>query len=159
MSDSISKYFAQYPEFNFVPDPSDWRQTGPFNALAMQKGWDQLQRDLEFIELKMSWTGVAEDEFEQTKLEHYQALCRDLNIRVRESIVGCKEELRRVNVNIVDLVQYRRDRRAGIYNPGVTWFDTVQELKEYSIREAKFYPVDTAKSDMLRGLLKDFSQV
>ena len=142
-----------------MPSLSDWRQIGPFNALAEQNDWDEYRRELEFIDLKMSWTGVAEGEFEQTKLEHYQALCRDLHIRVRESIIRCKEELRGVNVNIVDLVQYRRDRRAGRYNPGVTLFDTVQELKKYSLREAKFYPVDTAKSDMLRELLKDFSQV
>ena len=164
MSD-IGEYFRRFPEFNFNPSLNDWRQLGPFNALAKQKCWGQIpgqipgERDVQFFDLRVFWSAIVDDEFDKTSLEHYQELCQELKIQpIPDDVDECKEELGKIHVNIVDLVQYRRDKRAGRYNPGVRTFGTEEELREYSKREKKWSPVDNAKSEMLSLLLRDFSQ-
>jgi hypothetical protein len=160
MSD-IGEYFRRFPEFVFDPTLNDWRQIGPFNALAKQKRWDENpgERDVQFFDLRLFWSAIVVDEFDKTSIEHYQELCQELNIQpIPKDVDGCKEELGKIHVNIVDLVQYRKDKRAGRYNPGVRTFGTEEELREYSKREKKWFPVDTAKSEMLSVLLRYFSK-
>jgi hypothetical protein len=67
----------------------------------------------------------------------------------------CKLQLRRVYVNIVDLTQYRRDRRSGGIPQTPRLHRNRNELAEYSKAEKKYYPLENAKSEMLRVLLHD----
>jgi hypothetical protein len=54
----------------------------------------------------------------------------------------------------VDLIQYRKDKRAR-RNPGeLRLFTNTRELMEYSNENQKWYPAETAKAEMLRVLLK-----
>jgi hypothetical protein len=155
MSDPIEEYFAQYPNFNFLPSTHDWRQVGAFNSLAQELGWSQKHRQNEWKKFKNLWTRVAETEFSESTLEHYQTLCEDLDISpIPESVTACKNELRKVYVNIVDLVQYRKDKRHRRRARKVTKFDTLDELSDYSTSTWKWYPRETAKAEMLRELLK-----
>ena len=58
-----------------------------------------------------------------------------------------------VYVNIVDLVQYRKDKSVGRNPEPVTLFHSKEELAEYTKSTKKFYPTQNAKADMLRALL------
>jgi hypothetical protein len=149
--DAIDGYFAKFPQFRYTRT-TDWRQLGPFNALAKYQSWTKEKKKIEFRRLKQAWTKVVEREFGDSSLGHYQSLCEDLDIDpIPETISECKGELRDVFVNIVDLMQYRRDRRKG-QKP--ERFDNLEELKEYSQDCGKYYPKESAKAEMLRELLK-----
>ena len=157
MADPIAQYFAEFPEFDYRPQ-RDWRQIGPFNALAYQRGWNQERRKAEYDNLKASWTNAIEAEFADSSLERYQNLCIELKLdTIPNSVKECKRVLSRVNVNIVDLMQYRKDRRDGLDPEPVLLFDSAQELQEYTMESKKWYPADTARAEMLRVLLKVFA--
>jgi hypothetical protein len=148
--DTIAEYFAEFPLFRYRPN-TDWRQLRSFNALAKQQGWTQEERDIEFRRLQGAWTGVVESEFGGSSLEHYQSLCEDLDIDpIPGSISECKSELKAVFVNIVDLMQYRRNGKEG----GAKRFHNLKGLKKYSQQYGKYYPKETAKAEMLQKLLK-----
>jgi len=158
MSDPIAEYFAQFPSFKFqYSSNSDWRQIDAFNALAGIKGWSQDRRRLEWVNFQNAWTHVGETEFGQSRLEHYQEICRDLGIDpVPDSINRCKEQMKKVYVNIVDLIQYRKNKRECKSQGPLTMFDNLEELKSYTEREKKHYPSENAKAELLRELLKIF---
>jgi hypothetical protein len=149
--DAIDRYFARFPRFRYTPT-TDWRQLGPFNALAKSQGWAKDKKKVEFQRLKQAWTKVVEHEFGDSSLGHYQSLCLDLDIDpIPEAITECKSELKAIFVNIVDLMQYRQNKRKGRKPQR---FDDLEELKEYTDECGKYYPKETAKAEMLRELLK-----
>lgn len=150
-------FFQKYSSFNYRPS-TDWRQLGPFNALAAHCRWSEQERKTRFQLLKRSWTQVVESEFSGSSISHYQSLCRDLDISpVPGTVAECKSELKGVFVNIVDLVQYRRDRQIGLRGNEPTKFDSLEELREYSEDSGKYYPRKNAKAQMLRELLKELT--
>ena len=153
-SDPIETYFARFPSFTYIPGP-DWRQLRAFYDLADHFGWDDKRKRRERAQLKAAWVGIVETEFQGSTLQHYQGLCQDLRIRnVPDTVAECKEMLKGVFVNIVDLVQYRRDRDRGVMTRKPRKFGTLEELRRYSEEERKYYPRDNAKSEMLRELLQ-----
>lgn len=157
MSDPFTEYFAQYPSYPYVPE-RDWRQVNAFNGLAMQLNWSQECRDLEYENFKGIWPRAIEGEFAEPTLEHYQNLCEQLRgPPIPQSIKECKKKLYFVNVNLVDLMQYRRDIMLGYEPEPLRFFDTVEELQDYSRNTNKFCPVDVAKAKLLRPLLKPMS--
>ena len=149
--DPIDKYFSRFRDFQYKPS-RDWRQLGPFNALAKHRHWDVNKKKKEFRRLQQAWTEAVESEFGGSTIDHYQSLCEDLEIDpIPETVTECKSELRAVFVNIVDLMQYRRNGRRG-RKPEL--FGTVEELRIYSVAHKKFYSKENAKAEMLRELLK-----
>jgi hypothetical protein len=156
MADPIDEYFAQYPDFRYDPQASaDWRQNENFNRLATASRWDQDRRKIEFDALKRTWTTLVEDEYAGTSLDHYQRLCEDLDIDpIPETVNQCKQKLRTKYVNIIDLTTYRRDVAMGLDAAKPQTFGSLNELKEYSKAQKKWYPVETAKAEMLRELLR-----
>ena len=83
--DPIAQYFARFPSFNYQPS-LDWRQLGPFNALAERLKWNDEHRKKEFKKFKRTWTTVVESEFSGSSLHHYQSVCRDLDIFQAKSV-------------------------------------------------------------------------
>jgi hypothetical protein len=155
MADPIAQYFAQYPEYNYYPSSFDWRQKRAFDALAGLKGWDQPTRKLEFEKFKATWTTFVEAEYSGFTLQHYQNLCDDLGINpIPGSVNECKRQLAGVFVNIVDLTQYRMDRRAGRWVSRPLLHTDLEALRSYSNKEKKWYPPENTQSEMLRVLLK-----
>jgi len=151
----ITRFLSQYPEFRYRYSQSDdWRQIIAFNAMVTTLRWPQDRRLREYQKFKDTWIEVAEKEFEGDSLAHYISLCEDLEIDPGETIRACKERLRTVNVNLVDLIQYRKKKRAGRAPPAVRQFLSAQELMEYSERENKTLSVETARAGMLQVLLK-----
>jgi len=153
--DAIAQYFARFPSFNYRPS-SDWRQLGPFNALAKRLKWTDEHRKKEFKKFKRTWTTVVESEFSGSSLPHYQSVCRDLDISpIPDNVTECKAQLKEVFVNIVDLMQYRTDRRhQGRVARKPRKFNSLEQLRKYSEQEGKYYSKQEAKAEMLRELLK-----
>jgi hypothetical protein len=155
MSDPISAYFAQYPKFSFWPSQSDWRQKGPFNALAMHERWTQAHRLAEFSKLQETWVVFVEAEFSGNTLYDYQQLCGDLGFYpIPDTIDECKEKLSTVFVNIVELVQYRIDLRHGSRPAPLRFFNSAQELREYMEANEKWCPIKNARAEILRALFR-----
>lgn len=154
MADPIAEYFARYPEFDYIPS-SDWRQIDNFNDLVQFKGWPHARSKTEFEEFKRTWTTLVEEEYSGSSLDHYQGLCDDLDIDpIPDTVNKCKEQLKRRFVNIIDLTKYRRERRMGLDSVKPQTFGSLNALKEYSNDQKKWYPLETAKGEMLRELLK-----
>lgn len=150
----IAEFFVRYRSFRYRPS-SDWRQLGPFNALAKHCKWSDELRKEELKRFKRTWTQVVESEFSGSSFSHYQSLCRDLDIKpIPDTVYECKAALKGVFVNIVDLMQYRTDCQKGRFARKPQKFRTLEQLKEYSGNEGKYYSKEDAKSEMLRELLK-----
>lgn len=161
MADTISEYFEEFRRyFPYVRgETKDWRKIDLFNSLAQAMGWDARdpERKTQYDRFKRSWVGVVEAEFAGNSLSDYQQLCRELSIGpIPGSIPECIERLSTVYVNIVDLVQYRKDKRARRYTEPLQWFDTQEELENYTKESRKWYPSGNANGEMLRVLLKQF---
>jgi len=151
----ITNFFSQYPDFSYQYSwNDDWRQVIAFNAMATDLRWPQDRRKREYQNFKDTWIEVAKKEFEGDSLDRYTTLCNDLQIVPGESIGACKEKLRAVNVNLVDLIQYRKEKRAGWNPPPVRQFSSAEELMRYSRSENKTLSVEAAKAGMLGVLLK-----
>jgi len=155
-SDPVGSYFARFPSFTYIPN-HDWRQLRAFYDLADHFTWSHRQKHTERLKLRALWIQAAELEFSGSSLQDYQDLCHELQIYpVPGSLEECKDRLTGVYVNIVDLVQYRRDKRMGVLDGGEgPWrFESLGGLREYSVEERKVWPWHEAKSEMLRELLK-----
>ena len=158
MTDPISRFYEDYPDFKYTYSRNDgWRQKRAFHALAAKQEWSREDRAIAFRRYQEAWAAVMDQEFSGTGLADYQTLCRQLEITpIPDSINGCKQQLRGVNVNIIDLVQYRRDERANRYAEKPFMFENEEDLKRYSDEEDKICPLEGARSGMLRALLKKF---
>ena len=154
MSHHITQYFAQFPEFNFIAE-YDWRQLGRFNSLAMEMNWDQHRRDNEYINLQETWAQLVEEEFGEKSIEGYQELCEDLDITpIPESISACERELRRIHVNLVEVIQYRCDKRSGGRASEILKHRNADAAKEYARARNKILPADVGKVGVLRKLVR-----
>jgi hypothetical protein len=156
MSDPITEFFQQFEDDNFTFIPEyDWRQLQPFNRLAWDHSWDQRRRNEEHINLQTSWEKLVEEEFGDSEVEAYQKLYKDLDIYpVPESKSRCESELRRIHVNLVDVIQCKWDKRMGRGASEVTKFRNAAEAKEYAKEEQKILPGYIGRIGVLRVLLR-----
>ena len=155
MSNPINRFFSErYPEYDYRESQRDWRQIGAFNGLAIELQWSQRFRAERWEAFKSTWIELIEEEFSGTDLYDYQELCRDLDLTPATTIEGCREEIEKLYVNIVDLVQYRRDRRRGVSPQRIPQFGSYEELKQYSKEAKKWLPIQTANTEMLKALFK-----
>jgi hypothetical protein len=156
MSDPIKEFFDEFEgeTFTFVRE-CDWRQLGPFNYLAVVSNWDQHRRDNEIINLRDKWKKLVEEEFGDSSLEKHQELCEDLGVYpIPESKMACERELRRLHVNLVDVIQFKWNKRMGKGTSPVTQYRNAEEVKEYAMDEKKTLPGHMAKIGLLRFLLR-----
>jgi hypothetical protein len=97
----------------------------------------------------------VECEFSGSSISHYQSVCEDLDVTpIPQNVEECKAVLRRSFVNIVDLMQYRADRKGRRVATKPRKFRTLNELKQYSRSSGKYYAKEEAKAEMLRELLR-----
>jgi hypothetical protein len=161
MADPMSEYFAEFDgQRHFYYEPwrtNDWRKKDNFNALAQAMGWDPRapRRNAEYRRVQEIWIGVVEAEFAGNSLTDYQQLCQELSFDpIPDSIPECKKMLSKVWVNVIDLVQYRRDERAGRLTEPVEVFYTFEKFEKYTKDADKWYPSGSANGEMLKVLLK-----
>ncbi|KAI9720667.1 MAG: hypothetical protein M1812_002847 [Candelaria pacifica] len=134
---------------SFTPDPTAGL-ADEFARLALFHGWKPQDKRYHKERAKFYTEGFNTAwGTDASKLSIWQALCQEVRIEpVPESITKCKKELQRVHVNIVDLVDSRRN------GTKVRRFDSHQELKIYT-RGGKVFPKKAAKKDgFLKALLR-----
>jgi len=162
-SDAISNFFAnilptQFPEVAHIEvfPEDDWRQQGPFDYIHTQLQWSQSQRRRAMVDLEAAWYAFVLDLFtDETSLENFQELCEDLDISpVPENKSHCERELKRLHVNLVDVIQLRWDKRLGKGTGTVTRYRNKRELKEATEDEQKVLPGDIGKIGVLKFLLR-----
>ncbi|EOA85862.1 uncharacterized protein SETTUDRAFT_111081 [Exserohilum turcica Et28A] len=82
-------------------------------------------------------------------IENWHKLCIALYIEpLPETIHDCKEKIKTIHVNLVDLVDTSRD--------GVELFASLEELSEYTIESGKYFPKESAYAGgVLKFLLRE----
>ncbi|KAF2633688.1 hypothetical protein BU25DRAFT_416862 [Macroventuria anomochaeta] len=126
-----------------------------FNRLAIKEGWSKTQRKKRRHE---AIAGEIEAIYgaDTTKLEKWQELCRDVRIEpVPQSITKCKKALGSVYVNLVNLINHRRNRSVP-----VILFPNYQAFRTWTLGGKKFgdriFPKKLAKEEgFVKALLKD----
>jgi len=164
MSDPISKFFVDYPQEHFPDAPeldltlssTDWRQQGAFDYLHRHLRWTQTQRDNAYVELETARFEFVVELFGHEKSEdNYRELCADLEILpLPANKTQLERELRRIHVNLVDVIQYRWDKRLGRGTSRVTKYRNSEEAKNAARDEHKSLSAEIGKIGVLRVLLR-----
>ncbi|TLD22157.1 hypothetical protein PspLS_08159 [Pyricularia sp. CBS 133598] len=118
---------------------------------AYKKAWNKYQTALD-SELDM-WYGPSDD------LTAWHTLCRAIGIKPLPETCGqCKKAVRKKHVNIVDLVEWSRNR--GTSDKPVQTFANVAQLQAYTMETGKIFSKKMAKGGgqgkkaVLRHLLR-----
>ncbi|KAI0839324.1 Caulimovirus viroplasmin-domain-containing protein [Hypoxylon sp. FL0890] len=92
---------------------------------------------------------------EQSKLEIYQNMCREIGVDPRDTITDCRRELKKVLVNIIDYIDARRiGKKVEIWE----WAN-FHEFSRYSLQDDKRIDRNEAKADggFLSALLQQLT--
>ncbi|KAL4888093.1 hypothetical protein BDV59DRAFT_148976 [Aspergillus ambiguus] len=133
----LNKFFLSFKGFPFDPNlpPSqsylslqrfyNWRRGDEDYSQA----WDQFQEALS-QELKL-WFGTEDD------ITSWHSLCRAVRIEpLPRTCLECEKAVRGIHVNIVDLIDWARNRAD---NSEVQIFKTLEELREYTRTTRKIF--------------------
>ncbi|TIA37854.1 hypothetical protein D6C79_07980 [Aureobasidium pullulans] len=140
-------FFELFPSFEPDPKASIKKE---FDRLAQQQNWPK--------EVAERFRAVCyEDELADfsvaqgltTPLKKLQMLCAELCVEdIPPSINKCKEALNKVKVNLVDLMNARRQGKQ------VRIFESYKDLSKYTRKKKMYCPKQAAKSEGIRVLLK-----
>ncbi|KAJ4382304.1 hypothetical protein N0V86_002638 [Didymella sp. IMI 355093] len=128
-----------------------------FNRLAIKEGWSKSQRKKRRHE---AIAGEVDAIYgtDTTKLAKWQELCRDVKIEpVPGSISKCRKALSKVHVNLVNLIDHRRNR-----NVQLILFPNYQAFRDWTLggktRWQRIFPKRLAKQEgFIKALLKDLN--
>ncbi|PLN78639.1 hypothetical protein BDW42DRAFT_140643 [Aspergillus taichungensis] len=152
----LNAFFLSFAGFNFDPSlpPAesyrrlqryyDWDRDDPESKNA----WNDYQSAL--AEEFSLWFGSEDD------LSAWHSLCTAVNVSpLPTTCRGCQKAVRRLYVNIVDLIEWARRGREG---DRVQRFDSLKDLRNYSRRTRKIFRNDLDESGngnvVLRHLLR-----
>ncbi|KAK0438341.1 uncharacterized protein EV420DRAFT_1280067, partial [Desarmillaria tabescens] len=141
----IETFFARYPEYPYDQSRETMLQ---FREMSNQLGWDKRERFEALDDLHDAIAQQFNDIYgaDVKDLQAWQRLCGLVGGGdIPDNIEACRAVIRRVHVNICDLVDYP----ATTIPPRV--FLTESALAAYSRSNGKIYPKDNAKAG---GLLK-----
>ncbi|KAI0657188.1 hypothetical protein C8Q70DRAFT_919967 [Cubamyces menziesii] len=120
-----------------------------FRRLALASGWGRKSARYKNERQKFYGLAVAQDfsafwGSTESRLTAWQDLCCHLGVdEVPTSIKGCKEALRPVHVNLIDLVDSKRQ------NTKPKTFATETACANYTRRTGKIFPKARAKANPL----------
>jgi len=148
--DAISAFFSQYPDFAY----DDQRGVAEeFYRMCDFFTWDR--DDDERKKARQAFKDAMVIRFnglygtDISDIENWHKLCVAVYIDpLPTTIAGCKEEIKKIHVNLVDLVDTSgRD---------VELFSSLDELRAYTIENGKFFPKESAYAGgVLRFLLRE----
>jgi hypothetical protein len=118
--DPIESYFSRFSSL-WHRRTNDWRQLQRFNSLAKRERGNKAKRNAQYKRLQQAWTEAVESEFGDLQIN-----------RIPETVAECKSQLRAVFVNIVDLVEYRKNGRR---SRKPKRFENLKHLKKYSLEK------------------------
>ncbi|KPI41356.1 uncharacterized protein AB675_8107 [Cyphellophora attinorum] len=142
--------------FNYNPRAPAWQE---FDLLVRHMGW--ARRSATYRDARTDFRRALVMDFnfrfgtDEQKLEAWQNICEILGIQpLPESITKCRQAIKKVKVNICDLLDCLR---AGDEAEELRTFRTVKQLQKYSTANKKIFPKDEAKAGgLLRHLLRLF---
>jgi len=149
-SDPISVFFAGYPEFDYKEDRGIIEE---FYRMCDYFGWnrDDDERDEAHKAFKEAMVLQFNELYgtEVSKLENWHKLCVAVNIDpLPRTVKECKEEVGKVHVNLVDLVDTSGRE--------VELFPSLRELRDYTVNNGKYFPKESAYAGgVLKFLLRD----
>ncbi|THZ82333.1 hypothetical protein D6C84_05874 [Aureobasidium pullulans] len=141
-----ANYFDRFPAFTQYPRRSIRDE---FDRLAKTQNWQP-------EETKHQRATCYNEELEghyaslhiHDKHERLKHLSVELEIEPLDTFIECKKALRKLHVNLVDLMDARRmDKK-------VHQFNSLKELSIYSKKTKKIYPQDEAEGDVVEVLLR-----
>ncbi|THX40042.1 hypothetical protein D6D10_03805 [Aureobasidium pullulans] len=141
-----ASYFDRFPAFTQYPRRSIRDE---FDRLAKTQHWQP-------EETKHQRATCYNEELEghyaslhiHDKHERLKHLSVELEIEPLDTFIECKKALRKLHVNLVDLMDARRmDKK-------VHQFNSLKELSIYSKKTKKIYPQDEAEGDVVEVLLR-----
>ncbi|RDW76552.1 uncharacterized protein DSM5745_06544 [Aspergillus mulundensis] len=143
-------FFSRFP--GFTPNPSA-SIIDEFERLARHRGWSHNSRRRKH---HSEWIDFAEAEFDrcfgaETKLESYQNLCQILipDEPAPPSITQCRKALKRVYVNLIDLIDAVR------MGTEVPRFRNIKALRANIKETERVFPRMAAKKGVLKELLRE----
>ncbi|EIN03758.1 hypothetical protein PUNSTDRAFT_77588 [Punctularia strigosozonata HHB-11173 SS5] len=139
----VAAYFAQFEGFEFdatrgiIPE---------FDRLCSERSWGKKRRQT----ARRKLNGFIAEEFNaaygtlDNDLIQWQTLSRELRVEpVPDSVSQCKQAVKRIHVNIVDLLDARaRGEQVRLHR-------NMHQLAQYSIRTGKIFPKKQAKAGLL----------
>ncbi|KAJ4365991.1 hypothetical protein N0V95_000368 [Ascochyta clinopodiicola] len=146
-------YFAQQ---GIIASPND-DFNSLFKRLAIREGLSKTQRKKRRNHAIAAEMDAAYGT-DITKLEKWQELCRDVGIEpVPQSITQCRKALSKVWVNLVNLIDHRRNR-----NIQLIVFPSYKQFCKYTIGDGKahdhIFPKELAKKEgFIKALLRNLS--
>ncbi|KAF2122002.1 hypothetical protein BDV96DRAFT_562785 [Lophiotrema nucula] len=119
------------------------------SKLSIQQGWtkkETARRRGEIYEAEFDHHFVSG----RTKLEVWQALCEEVGIEdIPSSITQCRKVLQHVYINLVNLIDHRRNPEIPLIK-----FKNYWKLRAYTRKPGNMFPKAKAKQDgFIRGLL------
>ncbi|KAH9485887.1 hypothetical protein JR316_0002802 [Psilocybe cubensis] len=147
----LVEFFAQYPDYHYDHSKGP---TKNFRLMCRVLGF--IQDSDEKTEAKQAFEDALTMEFnkafgtEENNLESWQSLCERIKVDpIPDTLEECRKIVEETHVNLVDLIDKNEE------NPRI--FDSVEELKNYCVREHKFFPKENAYAGgLLRYLLREF---
>ncbi|KAG7120556.1 hypothetical protein HYQ44_005052 [Verticillium longisporum] len=154
----LDRFFLSYATFRY---DASLPPTASFEALIRHCRWKRGTDELRDARAEYQralrqevdvWFGREDD------IGAWHTLCRAVGIRRPPSTIEeCTQVLRNTHVNIVDLIDWGRNRAVG----SVQVFQTRDDLVEYSREHAKIFPVKEVQANgetnvVLRHLLRRF---
>ncbi|KAF1995590.1 hypothetical protein P154DRAFT_499924 [Amniculicola lignicola CBS 123094] len=143
--DAISSFFSQYPGFAYNPQRGVAEE---FYRMCNFFAWDR--DDSERREARQAFKDAMVIQFNSlygtdiSNIENWHKLCIAVNIEpLPTTIAECKQEIEKIHVNLVDLVDTSRQQ--------VELFSSLEGLREYTIKSGKYFPKESAYAG---GVLK-----
>ncbi|KAL8967310.1 MAG: hypothetical protein Q9197_005500 [Variospora fuerteventurae] len=145
---SQSFFFNGFPDFHQRHDAPILDE---FRRLAKRQSWRMKDRDFKEIrreclqaEFEYHFGGIEAG----NKLAGWQGLCAELGLSHNiPSIKQCRKALKRVHVNILDLID---DRRAGRQ---IERYSSARALADYTNEHKRYFPLDDTQGESLIKIL------
>ncbi|KAI5840874.1 hypothetical protein DFP73DRAFT_178054 [Morchella snyderi] len=150
-SGALDTYYSNYPNFLYNPQQPPMME---FQRLMQHQHWGP--RDEAYERARAEFFEAFAEEFasyfgsDQVDITSWQQLCEDLGVEpIPATITQCRKRLQQLNVNIYDLLHFKRTGAA------FELFPTVKELRKYTKQKKLIFPKAKAKEGPLRFLLRD----
>ncbi|PYH48003.1 uncharacterized protein BP01DRAFT_363190 [Aspergillus saccharolyticus JOP 1030-1] len=137
-----STFWQDFPDFELKPDAA---MIDEFKRLAAQRGWKEGSKTW-----RKRWSAFINLEYDcvigesLTDLDSWRELCALLDLQGPfPSITKCRQALSTVHVNIVDVINCRRQ------GTKPKKFSSVSQLAKYTHKTGQFFKRNLAKQDQL----------
>ncbi|KAK6537407.1 hypothetical protein TWF694_011594 [Orbilia ellipsospora] len=158
---AVDAYFGRHAGFTYEPSPEISLLNG-FKRLAIDQKWSDAKRKIE----RKKFHEAVDSEFTTRvgkgfDLSDWQRLAKVIGIvPLPGTVTQCRKAIKKENINIYHILHaYRRAKELDDISKiepctDIRRFKSVGELRKYTQKHKMFYPKETAKGSVIKGLLK-----